>query len=113
MLLHLPPMDGRIAPGSRTVLRSPVTEPRRSATRSLLTWGQGAEMAQHAQLRIELACRSTSAIHRARGSAPRTRTPTGCCASTSRRAPTWAFEARRLPFGRHAVARYECLTAQS
>jgi IS30 family transposase len=46
-------MDGRIAPGSRTVLRSPVTEPRRSATRSLLTWGQGAEMAQHAQLRID------------------------------------------------------------
>ena len=34
MLLHLPPMDGRDGPGSRTDRRSPVTEPRRSATRS-------------------------------------------------------------------------------
>ena len=32
-------------------------------------------------------CRSTSAIRRARGSAAPTRTPTGCCASTSREAP--------------------------
>src|SRR3954466_15615502 len=40
------------------------------------------------------ACRSTSAIRTARGSAARTRTPTACCDSTSRRAPTWACTAR-------------------
>ena len=34
------------------------------------------------------ACRSTSATRARRGSAAATRTPTGCCASTSRRAPT-------------------------
>ena len=34
MLLHLPPMDGRDASRSRTARRSPVTEPKRSATRS-------------------------------------------------------------------------------
>ena len=47
-------------------------------------------MAQHAQLRIDTGLqRSTSATRRARGSAAPTRTPTGCCASTSPRAPTW------------------------
>ena len=64
MLLHLPPMDGRDGPASRTARRSPATAPRPSATRSphaidtlpeqlrrSLTWDQGAEMAQHAQLR--------------------------------------------------------------
>src|SRR3954447_6096828 len=34
------------------------------------------------------ACRSTSAIRTAHGNAPPTRTPTGCCASTSRKVPT-------------------------
>jgi hypothetical protein len=45
-------------------------------------------MAQHAQLRIGTACRSTSAIRKALGSAAPTRTPTGCCANTSPRGPT-------------------------
>ena len=40
------------------------------------------------------ACRSTSAIRTARGSAARTRTRMGCCDSTSRRAPTWSRTAR-------------------
>src|SRR3954469_18946526 len=41
-----------------------------------------------------LVFRSTSAIPTAPGSATRTRTPTGCCASTSQRAPTSARTAR-------------------
>ena len=66
MLLHLPPPEDRQAPRSRTVRRSPGTAPKlvRDAIadailtlpeqlRRSLTWDQGAEMAQHAQLRID------------------------------------------------------------
>ena len=44
-------------------------------------------MAEHADCGSRPGCRSTSAIRTARGSAARTRTPTDCCASTSRKAP--------------------------
>ena len=56
--------------------------------RRSLTWDQGAEMALHAEIAQSSACRCSSARRPARGSGPATRTPTGCCASTSRRAPT-------------------------
>jgi IS30 family transposase len=66
MLLHLPPMDGHGGPRAKNgpplaghgaeATRDAITQaigtlpeqPRRS-----LTWAQGAEMAQHAQLRID------------------------------------------------------------
>jgi IS30 family transposase len=51
--------------------------------RRSLTWDQGIEMAQHENSRSTPVCKSTSVTRRARGSAGRTRTPTGCCASTS------------------------------
>jgi IS30 family transposase len=101
MLLHLPPMDGRDGPkikngpaltghgaeAVRDAIADAITTLPEQLRRSL-TWDQGAEMAQHAQLQIDTAYRSTSAIRRARGSAARTRTPTGCYANTSRKAPT-------------------------
>ena len=50
---------------------------------------------------VPQACRSTSAIRTVRGSAPPTRTPTDCCASTSLREPTSALTgARRSPLSR-------------
>jgi IS30 family transposase len=66
MLLHLPPMDGRLGPrvkngpaltghGAETV-RDAVADAIRVLPEQLrrsLTWDQGAEMAQHAQLRID------------------------------------------------------------
>ena len=55
------------------------------------------------------ACRCTSATRRAHGSAAPTRTPTGCCASTSREAPIFTVTAprtsRRSP--RHSTAGHE------
>ena len=73
--------------------------------RRSLTWDQGAEMSQHARLRIDTGVKvyfCDPHSHRAailpegrhrrrampRGNAARTRTPTGCCVSISRRAPT-------------------------
>ena len=102
MLLRLPPMDahgleprtkngpalaGHGAEAVRDAIVDTITTLPAQLRRSL-TWDQGAEMAQHAQLRIDTGLASTSAIRRAPGSAGPTRTPTGCCASISRRAPT-------------------------
>ena len=104
MLLHLP-RDGRprhpAADQERPALW-PATAPkrqgrdrrRRSTTlpeqlRRSLTWDRGKEMAQHAQLHDRHRHRGLLLPTRtAPGSAARTRTPTACCASTSRRAPT-------------------------
>ena len=52
-------------------------------------------MAQHARLKIDTVCKSTSAIRTAHGSAAPTRTPTGCCASTSPKALISACTAPR------------------
>ena len=56
--------------------------------RKSLTWDQGAEMAQHAQLRTELISTSTSATPKVPGNAAPTRTPTASSASISPKAPT-------------------------
>ena len=95
MLLHLPRMAarGRLrvkngpalaghgAEAVRDAITSTITALPDQLRRSL-TWDQGAEMAQHAQLRIDTGLPS-SATPAVRGSAARTRTPTACCASTS------------------------------
>ncbi len=56
--------------------------------RRSLTWDQGHEMSFHAKIAAGPGWRSTSATRTRRGSGAATRTPTGCCASTSPRAPT-------------------------
>ena len=56
-----------------------------------LTWDQGGEMANHARSPKPPAWRSTSATLTRPGSEARTRTPTGCCASTYPKARTSSF----------------------
>jgi len=99
MLLHLPPMSGQgprvhngpaLAGHGAEVVRDAissaiVTSPQQ--LRRSLTWDQGAEMARHAQLRVQAGlpvyfCDPQSPLQRGR-----TRTPTGCCANTSPAAP--------------------------
>ena len=101
MLLHLPPMADRDGPrvkngpalaghgaeAVRDAIADAITTLPEQLRRSL-TWDQGAEMAQHAQLRIETGlpvyfCDPHSPWQR--GTNENTN---GCCASTSRRAPT-------------------------
>ena len=109
MLLHLPPMEGHgPAPGEqrpalagtarrRSGTRSP--RPSRPCPGSYAGRSPGTRARRWPATRScasTPASRSTSATRTAPGSAPRTRTPTGCCASTSRRGPTSARSADDL-----------------
>jgi IS30 family transposase len=105
LLLHLPRMtghghDARVKNGPAlaghgaeavrdAITRTIITLP--EALRRSLTWDQGAEMAQHTALRLTPACRFISVILTVPGSAAPTRTPMGCCASTSPKAPISAY----------------------
>ena len=103
ILLHLPRMDGHgdkpptkngpaLAGHGAEAVRDAIaasiaTLP--AQLRRSLTWDQGAEMAQHAQLRVDTADWQFISVTRAvPGSVVQMKTPMGCCASTSLKAPT-------------------------
>lgn len=66
------------------------------AVRRWLTWDQGSEMRDWAQIKIATDIEiSSSATRTSPGSAAATRTRTGCCANTSRKAPTSRCTPRR------------------
>jgi hypothetical protein len=104
MLLHLPRMAGHgVGPGIKNgpALAGHGAEAVRDAiTRTIttlpvelgrsLTWDQGAEMAQHARLKIDAGVEVYFCDPQSLGNAAPTRTPTGCCANTFPRAPTSA-----------------------
>lgn len=103
MLLRLPPMEGHgteprvkngpaLAGHGAEAVRDAIAETIMTLPEQLrrsLTWDQGAEMAQHAQLRIDTGLAIYSAIPKALGSAEQTKTPTDCYVSISRRVPTY------------------------
>jgi IS30 family transposase len=108
MLLHLPPMQGHGsgprakngpalaghgAEAVRDAIAATITTLPEQLRRSL-TWDQGAEMAGHARLRIDTGIEVYFCDPHSPGSEAPTRTPTGCCASTSPKAPTSAATAR-------------------
>ena len=85
-----PALAGHGAAAVRDAIAREITSLPEQLRRSL-TWDQGAEMAQHARLRIDTGlAASTSATRTVHGSAARTRTPTGCCGSIFRRARTFS-----------------------
>ena len=101
MLLHLPRMSGhgeeqRVKNGPAlaghgagavrdAIATSIVTLPEQ--LRRSLTWDQGAEMAEHAQLRIDTGIQIYFCDPTAPGSAAATKTPTACYVNTSPNAP--------------------------
>jgi hypothetical protein len=102
MLLHLARMEGhgtqpRLKNGLaltghgaeavRDAIATSITTLPEQLRRSL-TWDRGAEMAQHAQLRVDAGIDIYFPTRTAPGSVAATRTRTTCCASTSRGAPT-------------------------
>jgi IS30 family transposase len=102
ILLHLPPMEGHgaaprekngpaLAGHGAEAVRDAITRtitglPER--LRRSLTWDRGRRWRSTRGCGSRRVCRSTSVTRIPRGSAGRTRTPTGSCGSTSRRGPT-------------------------
>ena len=86
LLLHLP--DGREAEKVNQAMTNAIME-LPEAFRRTITWDQGREMSAHAQFTIDTGIQVYFCDPTAPGSGPRTRTPTGCCANTCPRAPTY------------------------
>ena len=82
-----PPLAGHGAEAVRDAIASSITTLPGQLRRSL-TWDQGAEMASTPSCASTPASTCTSATLTVPGSAAATRSPTVCCASTSRGAPT-------------------------
>ncbi len=83
-----PPLGGYGAVAMNTALTEWMTKLPQQL-RKTVTWDRGKELSGHAQFALETGTKVCSSPIRTRpGSDPRTRTRTGCCVSTSRRART-------------------------
>jgi transposase, IS30 family len=84
LLVHLP--DGYRAEQVAPALAAKITTLPETVRRSL-TWDQGPEMRDWKQVSVAADIPIFFCTRTSPGSAPPTRTPTACCANTSRRAP--------------------------
>ncbi len=89
-----PALAGHGAEAVRDAISRTITTFPRELRRSL-TWDQGAEMVQHARLKLDAGVQVYFCDPQSRGNAAPTRIPTGYCASTFPKAPTSACIAHR------------------
>jgi transposase, IS30 family len=82
-----PALGGYGAEAMRAAIAAQMTTMPEQLRRSL-TWDRGGELAQHAQLKIQTGIAVYFADPHSPWQRAATRTPTGCCASTSPKAPT-------------------------
>ncbi|BEL07227.1 IS30-like element ISMsm8 family transposase [Actinoplanes sichuanensis] len=83
-----PPLAGYGAVTMSRALAATITTLPQQLWRSL-TWDRGKELSAHAAFTVETGVPVSSPSRTVPGSAAPTRTPTDCCASTSRKAPTY------------------------
>ena len=88
------PMPGVKSAEAFAAAVTPVIAGLPASLRRSLTWDQGKEMALHKQIAVAADCKIYFCDRTRPGSGPPTRTPTGCCASTSPRAATCLFTPR-------------------